>query len=366
MGQRKTLTNIYASITSIVRRSQHTANQESGTSHVAIIGAPFSGGQPRDGVQHFPSQFRERGFIERIESLNKRKAFDYGDIEVPKYCTQLPTSTNFAGHEVKNTSACGIASERVAKLVEEAALNQALCVTLGGDHSVATGSIIGQCRARKKVSVIWVDAHNDLNTPVTSPSGNVHGMALSFLLRGLGEGMSLIPGYEWATPCLDPKDVVFIGSRDTDPEEYNLITELGIPMFSMQDIDKYGISQVIEQAVKLASPGLKQPIHISYDVDSLDPFYVPGTGTRVPGGLTLREGMYIGEYVSQLGLLAGVDIVEVNTDLCKNDEEIEMTISSTMALLHACLGWQRPGYQAISDVTHSIRNSSEKCSSVVP
>ena len=339
--------NISSYLASISRGGQVTQRRRYGkTSNVAIIGAPFSGGQPKDGVRHFPSQFRDLGFRQRIESLHQRKVMDYGDIEVPEYCTQQPTRTTVQGYEVNNVHACGLASKRVASLVQQASCDGAMCVMLGGDHSVATGSIFGHCQSRNDISVIWVDAHNDMNTPDTSPSGNLHGMALSFLIKGSGEWMSTIPGYEWVSPFLDPKDVVFIGSRDTDVEEYKTIMDLGIPMFSMQDIDKYGIAYVIEEAVKMLSPNLDRPIHISYDVDALDPVHVPGTGTKVFGGLTLREGMFIGEYVSRLGLLAGVDLVEVNTNLCKGEDEVETTLNSTMALLHACLGWQRPGYQA--------------------
>lgn len=337
----KNIRTSLVSLVSIARRCQLTTQQRYGTGNVAIVGVPFSGGQPKDGVEHFPSQFRDRGFIQRIEALHQRRVIDYGDIEVPDY-----SRDHGQGLNVKNSRACGIVSERIARLVEQASHDDSMCVVLGGDHSVATGSIFGRCQFREDLSVIWVDAHNDLNSQDTTPSGNVHGMSLAFLIKGHGESMATIPGYEWVKPCLDPKNVVYIGSRDTDTEEYNLIMDLGIPMFSMQDVDKYGIANVVEQAVKLVSPGLQRPIHISYDIDALDTIHVPGTGTPVSGGLTLREGMYIGEYVSRLGLLTGMDLVEVNTSLCKSEEEVETTIDSSLSLLHACLGWQRPGYQA--------------------
>ena len=351
-----------STITTLLRRCIHSSNfflqgsgtsQEAGTNHVAIIGAPFSGGQPRDGVQHFPTQFRERGFVDQIRMLHGRKVVDFGDVEIPDYCNKDPKRTNVdqSGAFLLNAKACGAVSKRVASMVESATRRGATCVTLGGDHSIATGSIAGHVRSRPDLCLIWVDAHNDLNCPFTTPSGNIHGMALSFLVKGRGgadDKMTTIPGYEWATPCLDPRrDIVFVGSRDADDKEYEHIAQLGIPMFSMKDIDSHGIAHVMKEAVKTVNPGLDRPMHVSYDVDSLDPVHVPGTGTPVPGGLSLREGVFIGEYLSGLGLLKGVDIVEVNTQLCGTELEKETTIRSSMAVLHACLGWDRPRSTAV-------------------
>lgn len=325
-----------------MRRCKYS-NTHGRTSRIAIVGAPFSGGQPKDGVQHFPLQFRQQGFLDQIQKLHKREVIDYGDVKIPEYCTKLPTYTEVDGYCVRNSYVCGQVSQRVASMVARATSgSDDICVTLGGDHSVATGSIIGHHMSRENLCVIWVDAHNDLNTPDTSPSGNIHGMALSFLVKGRSDLIYSIPGYEWAAPCLDPRDIIFIGSRDTDPKEYEHVMELGIPILSMRDIDRDGIDHVMKEAVKLINPRLDRPMHISYDIDSLDPIHAPGTGTRVPGGLSLREGIYIGEYVSGLGLLRGIDIVEVNTQLCENDVEIKTTMDSSMAVLNACLGHTRP------------------------
>jgi len=310
---------------------------------VAVIGVPFSGGQTKVGVQDGPQFLRDGGLITNLENLG-RKVTDYGDIPIPEYSTEDPEISYHNGYMLKNAKACGLVSERVANEVEKHANNNEVCVTIGGDHSIATGTVIGMKRAYPDACVIWVDAHNDLNTYETSPSGNIHGMCLSYVLNGLRP--NTVHGYEWAKACLNPFDIVYIGLRDTDPGEYDLAQKLGIISFSMYHVDKYGIATVIERAIEVVNPRRNRPIHLSFDIDSLDPIHTPSTGTAVPGGLSLREGLFIGEYVNKTGLLAGLDIVEVNPKLGTTDYERTLTLNTAIRLTEACLGKHRAGYIA--------------------
>lgn len=209
---------------------------------VAIIGVPFSGGQPKPGVEYGPNSLREGGIKKTIERLG-RNVLDYGDVVIPDYSVQNPECSEYNGVQLKNARVCGEVSQRLSDLVEEALRDDRICITLGGDHSIATGSLIGHHRVNRDLCVVWVDAHNDLNTWRSTLSGNLHGMPLSFILKGFPHAHK-VPGYEWTRPCIEPKNLVYIGIRDTDPEEFIMTRKLGIPMFSMNDIDRYGIAKV--------------------------------------------------------------------------------------------------------------------------
>jgi len=276
-----------------------------------------------------------------------RTVIDYGDCKVPEYSSDFPKITRFEDDKyfLKNAQETGIATQQLAELVERAARDDNLVVTLGGDHSLATGSLIGHLRARENACVIWIDAHNDINNYKTSPSGNLHGMCLAPVLQGLPD-FTCVPGYEWTKPLLSPRDIVYIGLRATDPVEYEVTEELGIPVFSMHDVDQIGISSVIERAIELVNPKLNKPIHVSFDVDVLDLDVCPGTGTPINAGFTLREALYIGETINKTGLLAGLDIVEVNPHLCTNQRDWEITMDTSFQITKAFLGWHRPGYAA--------------------
>jgi len=309
--------------------------------NVSLVGVPFSGGQPTDSIKSGPKALRDAGLVEKIESLG-RKVNDHGDLGVPNYSNETPEVVNFNGFNVNNSKVCGQVARKVSDVVEKGAKNGDICLTIGGDQSIATGSVYGHQKARGNICLLWVDAHNDLNTFQTSPTGNLHGMCLSFLIKGLPYAAG-IPGYEWTQPCLTPFDIAYIGLRDTDPGEYMLTHELGILTFSMHEVDRYGISTVVERAIESINPRLDRPIHVSYDIDSLDPSVSPSTGTAVYGGLTLREGLYIGEYVNKLGLLGALDLVEVNPKLA-SEPDSDLTVQTALRITEACLGRHRSGY----------------------
>lgn len=174
------------------------------------------------------------------------------------------------------------------------------------------GTISGVMRAHPDAVVVWVDAHGDINTPETSTSGNIHGMPVSFLLGIAGELPKVESGpqpFSWVKPVLRPDRLVYIGLRDVDDGEKKILREHNIRAYSMHEVDKYGIGRVVELALAHVNPDGTRPIHLSFDVDALDPTVAPSTGTPVRGGLTFREGHYICEAIAETGLLVGLDIM---------------------------------------------------------
>jgi arginase len=180
---------------------------------------------------------------------------------------------------------------------------------------------------------VWVDAHADINTPQTTQSGNLHGCPLSFLLGIAGE----IESYEWLKPTLAAKDLVYIGLRDVDEGEKRLLRKHNIKAFSMFEVDKYGIGKVVEMALDHVNPNRDRPIHLSFDVDALDPSVAPSTGTPVRGGLTFREGHYICEALAETGLLVALDLMEVNPML-GDEQSLMETVTVGCSIVRCCAG----------------------------
>ncbi|XP_020842727.1 arginase-1 isoform X1 [Phascolarctos cinereus] len=303
---------------------------------VGIIGAPFSKGQPRGGVEEGPAALRNAGLAEKLKE-QECDVKDYGNLSF----ADVPNDTPF--QIVKNPRTVGKANEQLAEVVAEVKKDGRTSLLLGGDHSLAIGSISGHAKVHPDLCVIWVDAHSDINTPLTTTTGNLHGQPVSFLMKELKGKMPDIPGFSWVTPCLSAKDIVYIGLRDVDPGEHRILKDLGIKFFSMTEVDKLGIAKVMEETLSYLIGGKKRPIHLSYDVDGLDPLTTPATGTPVPGGLTYREGLYITEEICRTGLLSGLDIMEVNPSLGKTPEEVNRTVNTAIALTLSCFGVAREG-----------------------
>uniref|UniRef100_UPI003AAA2530 arginase-1 n=1 Tax=Centroberyx gerrardi TaxID=166262 RepID=UPI003AAA2530 len=214
---------------------------------------------------------------------------------------------------------------------------------LGGDHSLAIGSVLGHAAVQQQLSVVWVDAHADINTPLSSPTGNLHGQPVSYLIHELRDKIPVLPNFSWVKPCIAAKDLVYIGLRDVDPEEHYILKFLGIKVFSMTEVDRLGIARVMEETCDYLSDKVKKPIHLSYDVDALDPSVTPATGTPVVGGLSYREGVYIAETLCQTGLLSAVDMVEVNPLRGRTEQEVQSTVGTAVDLLLGCFGRRREG-----------------------
>lgn len=200
----------------------------------------------------------------------------------------------------------------VAEAQFAAASEGKFCLTVGGDHSIGIGTVAGILKARPNLGVVWVDAHADINTPATSPSGNIHGMPIGFLMKKCD--VTKVPGLGWLTdyPRLDPSQVCYVGLRDIDAGERKLIRESGIKTFTMQDIDRYGIGKVMEMVLHHLRG---RPLHLSFDIDACDPALAPATGTVVRGGLTYREANYVAEATAETSMLGSMDMVEVNPHL---------------------------------------------------
>lgn len=232
----------------------------------------------------------------------------------------------------RNCALVGHGASKLADAVETAIQKGRFPLILGGDHSIGIGSMTGVLRARPNVGIIWVDAHADLNTPATSGSGNMHGMPVGLLMDHPTESVDFtkLPGFEFLVdgPRLSPDQIVYIGLRDVDPTEREWIRDLGIKAFTMYDIDHLGIGQVMDKTFEhLLKDDPDRPLHLSYDIDAVDPVLAPATGTTVRGGLTYREAHFVGEYVAQSGNLASADIVELNPTLSHGaggDETLEL------------------------------------------
>ncbi|CAE6478460.1 unnamed protein product [Rhizoctonia solani] len=303
---------------------------------LAIVGCPFSGGQPKAGVDRGPIHLINAGLSDQLTSLGWKVKFD-GHHQFEEIDAQNDAPLGILKRPRLVSQVC----EAVAKVVGDHARNGELPLTLGGDHSLAMGTISGVLSAHPEACVVWVDAHADINTPSTSTSGNIHGMPVSFLLGIAGEVPKAESGpqpFSWIKPILRPERLVYIGLRDVDDGEKIILREHGIRAYSMHEVDRYGIGRVVELALAHVNPDGNRPIHLSFDVDALDPSVAPSTGTPVRGGLTFREGHYICEAIAETGLLVGLDIMEVNPSLGSTDADVSATVAVGCSLARSALG----------------------------
>jgi arginase len=236
----------------------------------------------------------------------------------------------------KRPQIVGEASKLIYNSCKKSAESGNLTVTLGGDHSIAIGTVAGSFAKYPDCGLLWIDAHADINTPLTTDSGNLHGCPISFLM-GLDKE-SYPPELEWVPQCLSTKKIAYIGLRDVDEGEKKILRDNGITAFSMYHVDRYGINKVIEMALEALDPSGTLPIHLSYDVDAIDPQYVPATGTPVRGGLTFREGLFICERIAETGNLVALDVVEVNPSLGVNEMHVTDTVTAGVAVAKCSLG----------------------------
>ena len=282
---------------------------------VAIIGAALDLGAGRRGVDMGPSAIRYAGLNDRLSQLGYH-VLDWGDVETAVLeATEDTDETARYLPEIK--AACG----RVARLVGLALDQGALPLVLGGDHSVALGTLGGLARARGVGGVLWIDAHSDMNTPDTSPTGNVHGMPLA---AALGFANGRFESDAWTLPAVEPERVALLGLRSVDARERDRIRELGIRAYTMSDIDRIGIERAIRESLAhIAGPGF---VHVSLDMDALDPQYAAGVGTPVQGGLSYREAHLALELVAESGLAGSLEVVEVNPILDRENATGQLAV----------------------------------------
>ncbi len=275
-------------------------------SHIAIIGAPMDLGAGRRGVDMGPSALRLAHLNERIASLGY-VVEDLGNITVDQP-ESIPAGPEKARYLPQIAQTC----ERLAEMVEKAAGDGMVPLVLGGDHSIATGTVAGISsfyrKQNKKIGLIWIDAHADMNTPETSPSGNVHGMPLASCV-GLGAPeLTNILGF---APKVEPLNVAIIGLRSVDELEKRNLQKAGIRAFTMRDVDERGMRSIMQEAMEIANSGT-DGFHLSLDMDAVDPHEAPGVGTPVKGGITYREAHLALEIICDCDNMTSMEIVEVN------------------------------------------------------
>lgn len=297
---------------------------------VSVVGCGYPGGQPKPKVEDGPDAIRREGLIEALQKLGWTVA-DRGNLNFQDVIEQSKNAKNHPN--VKNSVLVGRCTERLFKTNFEAldSDENTVALTLGGDHSLAMGSIAATSTKFDNLGVIWVDAHADVNTPAVSPSGNVHGMPLAFLM-GLIEDK--VPGLEWVPAKLTPDRLVYIALRDVDDGEKEIIRDKNILAFNMQDVNILGIEEVMNRTLKHLEG---RPIHVSYDVDANDPTVSPSTGTRVDGGLSREEAKHLCERVAATNRLVGLDIVEVNPGIGDENDALA-TAKNAVELITTALG----------------------------
>ncbi|KAI8092471.1 arginase [Halteromyces radiatus] len=299
------------------------------TKDISVIACPLQAGQSLEGVQGGPRKIIELGLLTQIETMGWKANYENND-DITSLCPKEdPVVMN-----LKNPKYVSAATHRLSQQIyERARLHDQFILTLGGDHSIALGSVSGIFQAYPDACLIWVDAHADINTPETTDSGNIHGCPLSFL-TGIATNH---PDFQWVKSLVKPERLTYIGLRDVDDGEKKILQDFGIKAFSMHHVDKYGIGKVMEMALDAVNPNRDRPIHLSFDVDALDPSVAPSTGTPVRGGLSFREGHYICEHLYETGLLVATDIVEVNPAL-EDEESAFRTVEVACSLARCCLG----------------------------
>ncbi|HDB6340411.1 TPA: arginase [Staphylococcus aureus] len=288
------------------------------TKAIDIIGAPSTFGQRKLGVDLGPTAIRYAGLISRLKQLDL-DVYDKGDIKVPAVNIEKFHSVQKG---LRNYDEIIDVNQKLNKEVSASIENNRFPLVLGGDHSIAVGSVSAISKHYNNLGVIWYDAHGDLNIPEESPSGNIHGMPLRILT---GEGPKEL--LELNSNVIKPENIVLIGMRDLDKGERQFIKDHNIKIFTMSDIDKLGIKEVIENTIEYLKSRNVDGVHLSLDVDALDPLETPGTGTRVLGGLSYRESHFALELLHQSHLISSMDLVEVNPLIDSNNHTAEQAVS---------------------------------------
>ena len=294
---------------------------------VSLIGVPLDLGAGRRGVDMGPSALRVAGVDEKLAALGYLVE-DRGDLPVAIQETQGPGDPRLK-YLKEILEVCARLRDRVG----EALAVETIPVVLGGDHSVAMGTIAGLARhfhaRREKVGLVWFDAHADANTAETSPTGNIHGMPLAAVL---GLGAPSLVNLAGHAPMVDGSRAALVGVRDVDPAERANVRATGIGAFTMRDIDERGMRSVMEEAIKRASAGTAG-IHVSFDVDGIDPDYAPGVGTPSPGGLSYREAHLAMEMLADTGRVVSAELVEVNPILDHRNGTAALAVELLSSLL---------------------------------
>lgn len=295
-----------------------------------LLGIPMDLGQERRGVDMGPSALRYAGLYERLRRLGY-EVEDAGNVPVPgrdERRTQahlwVETSCGGLRHLPEVATAC----LDIYNVAKGCAVTPEIPIFLGGDHSIAIGTIGGTAAAGDPLGVIWIDAHGDFNTPETSPSGNIHGMPTAVLT---GRGCDDLVNLGHPGPKIRPDQLVMIGIRDLDGGEREALVSSGVHVYTMRDVDELGVATVARRA--LGHLAHLPRLHVSLDMDAIDPGFTPGVGTPVPGGLSYREAHLLMEIIAESGKLCSLDVVEINPILDQGNTTAEMAVELVASLL---------------------------------
>ncbi|GAU99526.1 hypothetical protein RvY_10518 [Ramazzottius varieornatus] len=341
-----------SSVVRVFRRSLHGSSASNNgvlspnTKIAGVFGALMNRGQGKEGVRDGPNAIREAGLLTLLKDCGISFR-DYGDVEIQAIASDDPWK------KVKYSRTVAGGCKQIADKVQTIIRENGVPIMLGGDHASAIGSISGHGLSQLEIhgikdpaataplAVLWIDAHADINTPLTTATGNLHGCPVSFLLKEMSPYIPRdIPGFEWQQPCLTADRIAYIGLRALDPDELFVMDKLKIKYFPMQDVDKLGVQKCVELALQHINPNNDLPLHLSFDIDALDPSVAFSTGTPAMGGLTLREGLQIVEYVRSTGQLSAMDLVEVNPTL-GNGYQRAKTMEAACAIIAGALGKPR-------------------------
>lgn len=289
--------------------------------HIRIFGVPMDLGQRRRGVDMGPSAIRYAGLHEQLRALGYSLT-DSGNLSVPLPENEPPDDSR-ARHLHSIAGVCWDIYQQALVCADSGELP----IFLGGDHSLSIGTVSAITAAQPDIGVLWVDAHGDFNTPEITPSGNVHGMALAALL---GRGAPELTGIGRPTPKVKPSQAVILGARDIDEREKTALREAGVLVITMRDVDTMGLAAAAQQA--LAHFNHLSRVHVSLDMDALDPAEAPGVGTPVPGGLSYREAHLLMEILHDAGKVASLDIVEINPVLDDRNRTAKLAVELVASL----------------------------------
>jgi arginase len=293
--------------------------------NVRVIGVPMDLGADRRGVDMGPSAIRYAGLADAIESLD-HACTDAGNVAVPRPETRDPDVDDPSDGRAKYLPETERVCERVETAVQSARDDGALPLVLGGDHSIAIGTANGIGSGGRQ-GIVWLDAHGDFNTPTSTPSGNVHGMSLAAIL-GRGE----FGDTDWAPAGVREEDVALVGVRDLDRLEREALRESDVTVYTMTDIDERGFTTVVSEALDRATADT-DALHVSLDLDFLDPTEAPGVGTPVRGGVTYREAHSAMEFVAEVETLGALELVEVNPILDDHNRTAELAVELAASAL---------------------------------
>jgi arginase len=298
---------------------------DEGVREIAVIGAPLDLGAGRRGVDMGPSAIRYAGLDKQLADKLGVRVSDAGNVISP-----VVETTEMGDTSARYLSQILDLCDRLSALVAEAAGRGALPLVLGGDHSVALGSLVGMAKVRGAGGVVWIDAHGDLNTPATSPSGNVHGMVLAAALGLAGDSFKRDG---WPLPAVEPGKLALVGVRSLDEGERDLLRTLDAKVFTMSEVDRIGVEPCMREAIAHAAGAAF--LHLSLDLDVVDPDYAPGVGTPVRGGLSYREAHLAMETVAESGLIDSMDVVEVNPILDRENATGQLAVELVASALGA-------------------------------